>query len=88
VQRKLEEAQAFMETVNNSKLGQDWREKTAASEPGQLGRFVGEGMMIGTCFLLFTEDPLEIECLHHACVCPCFHATIVSGVGSKQMMKG
>ncbi len=47
MQRKLEEAQAFMETVNNSKMGRDWREKTAASEPGQLGRFVGEGMMIG-----------------------------------------
>jgi len=56
LQRRLEEAQAFMETVNNSKLGQDWREKTAASEPGQLGRFVGEGMMIG--LLLHPPPPL------------------------------
>jgi hypothetical protein len=47
VQKKLEEAQAFMETVTSSKLGQDWREKQGASDPGQLGRYVGEGMMIG-----------------------------------------
>ena len=47
MQKKLEEAQAFMETVNNSKMGRDWRKKTAASEPGQINRFMGEGMMIG-----------------------------------------
>jgi len=47
MQKKLDEAQAFMETVNSSKLGQDWREKAGSSDPGQLGRYVGEGMMIG-----------------------------------------
>ena len=48
LQRKLEEAQAFMESVNRSKLGVDWRNIAAANEPGQLSqRPVGEGMMIG-----------------------------------------
>lgn len=37
-----------MESVNRSKLGADWRNNTAANEPGQLSqRPVGEGMMIG-----------------------------------------
>lgn len=49
LQRKIEEAKAFMDSVNRSKLGIDWKDQTAASaDPGQLAqRNVGEGMMIG-----------------------------------------
>ena len=35
----------FLDVVNRSKLGSDWREKTAANDPGQLAqRHVGEGL--------------------------------------------
>ena len=43
-----------MESVNRSKLGMDWRSKTAANDPGQLAqRPMGEGMMIGAAPLLW-----------------------------------
>lgn len=56
LQRRQREAQAFMETVNRSKLGLDWREKTAANEPGQLAqRHVGEGMVIDPSLIVATQ---------------------------------
>lgn len=55
-QRRQQEAQAFLETVNRSKLGKDWQKDISAADPGQLAqRNVGEGMMIDPSLLVATQ---------------------------------
>ena len=57
MQRKLEEAQAFMDTVNRSKIGQAWKDQSKSNEPGQLAqRPVGEGISIGAFLSLNTSE--------------------------------
>ena len=56
LQRKHEEAQTFLEVVNQSKLGVDWRQNAAMHEPGQLAaRNIAEGIHIDPGLLASTQ---------------------------------
>jgi hypothetical protein len=55
-QRKHAEAQTFLEVVNRSKLGADWRQNAAVHEPGQLAaRNIADGIHIDPGLLASTQ---------------------------------
>ena len=85
MQKRQQEAQAFLETVNRSKLGPDWREKTASDKPGQLAhRHVGEGMVIDPSLLVAAQ---RFSGLSHAWLAACI-ATMGVSVRRVAMLGG